>query len=402
MTPPSHPASAGPDTPLYSHSPADLRETYDPSFSTTDNWQQTRPGLGLSAYDSSVSSGATPAVDFGMNASNSDHDSLRPPALNETPSHHYGMQPHPGNTTMTANHQYGNLYNPIAHQGQQNHFHSSHFQSSVPPAAHQHMRQPQWQTGLEEPALHSMDESRHRELWMEMYLEFDRQAVEAVPRFAPSYLQPHPTQMNTYTTQPTWSHLPTGSAMPPPGLPMPPQQHNAVSGISSGQSLQMPQNVAAILQQQVDASNAWSYYQTFPVNEDNTANSSATARPNAQNSSISFEYWRPPQASALRADTGGGGASRANAAALPSKDTFLANHLRVVKRPPEEECPICFHRFRNAVTLPCDHVFCRDCIKRWFRRSNTCPFDRQKLFRWPAQRVRTAQGNGGQVSTSRY
>ncbi|GIZ40885.1 hypothetical protein CKM354_000420600 [Cercospora kikuchii] len=384
MAPPSHPTSAGPDTPLYSHSSADLRETYGPSFSTTDDRQQKRPGPSLNTYDSSASNGTKSAVDFGMNASNSSHDSLRPPALNEIPSYHYGIQPQQGNIPMTANNQYGNMHNPTAHQGQQDHFHGRHYQSSVPPATHQHMHQPQWQTSLGEPALHSMDESRRN-----MYAEFDRQASEAVPRFAPSYHQPNPTQMGSYNTRPTWYHLPTGSAMPP-------QQHNAVNGISNGQSLQMPQNVAAILQQQLDASNAWSYYQTFPVNENNTANSSATARPNSQHLSIEFDYWRPPQASALRSNTSVGGASRVNAAALPSKDTFLANHLRVVKRPSEEECPICFHRFHNAVTLPCDHVFCKDCIKRWFRRSNTCPFDRQKLFRWPAQRVRTAQGNIGQ------
>uniref|UniRef100_A0A8C9L457 RING-type domain-containing protein n=1 Tax=Serinus canaria TaxID=9135 RepID=A0A8C9L457_SERCA len=42
-------------------------------------------------------------------------------------------------------------------------------------------------------------------------------------------------------------------------------------------------------------------------------------------------------------------------------------------------CPICYEPFREAVTLPCGHNFCRSCIcKSWENRTHACPLCKER------------------------
>ncbi len=47
------------------------------------------------------------------------------------------------------------------------------------------------------------------------------------------------------------------------------------------------------------------------------------------------------------------------------------------------ECSICYAELslkdENAVTLPCGHLFCKGCIKEWFKENSTCPICRKVL-----------------------
>lgn len=44
-----------------------------------------------------------------------------------------------------------------------------------------------------------------------------------------------------------------------------------------------------------------------------------------------------------------------------------------------DRCPICFEILQSPVSLPCDHVFCRQCIVAWIETETTCPICRQYL-----------------------
>ena len=43
------------------------------------------------------------------------------------------------------------------------------------------------------------------------------------------------------------------------------------------------------------------------------------------------------------------------------------------------ECPICFTYFNNTkiIKLSCDHSFCKECILKWKKENNTCPYCRK-------------------------
>lgn len=38
-----------------------------------------------------------------------------------------------------------------------------------------------------------------------------------------------------------------------------------------------------------------------------------------------------------------------------------------------ENCPICMEKVQEQRTLPCGHVFCKDCINTWLVSNNSCP-----------------------------
>lgn len=38
-----------------------------------------------------------------------------------------------------------------------------------------------------------------------------------------------------------------------------------------------------------------------------------------------------------------------------------------------DRCPICMESVLEQRTLPCGHVFCKDCINRWLVSKNSCP-----------------------------
>lgn len=46
----------------------------------------------------------------------------------------------------------------------------------------------------------------------------------------------------------------------------------------------------------------------------------------------------------------------------------------------ELKCPICQLILERPVSgIPCNHLYCEECIRTWLRRSKTCPLDRQFL-----------------------
>ncbi|KAF2773864.1 hypothetical protein EJ03DRAFT_347267 [Teratosphaeria nubilosa] len=57
------------------------------------------------------------------------------------------------------------------------------------------------------------------------------------------------------------------------------------------------------------------------------------------------------------------------------------------------ECPIHLGPIpaRQSRTLPCGHVFCRECIARWLQHSTTCPLDRSDAFTGAPRRYEQQQ-----------
>lgn len=44
------------------------------------------------------------------------------------------------------------------------------------------------------------------------------------------------------------------------------------------------------------------------------------------------------------------------------------------------ECAICLDNIKDKMkTLPCHHSFCKKCIYKWLKSSNTCPCCRKKI-----------------------
>nr|OQO20838.1 hypothetical protein B0A51_13233 [Rachicladosporium sp. CCFEE 5018] len=73
------------------------------------------------------------------------------------------------------------------------------------------------------------------------------------------------------------------------------------------------------------------------------------------------------------------------AAPLHTCQSFLNNELTpVVCTTATPTCPICDEPATDPVRLPCNHVFCRECITAWSvgpPEHNTCPMCRRVLFR---------------------
>ena len=41
-----------------------------------------------------------------------------------------------------------------------------------------------------------------------------------------------------------------------------------------------------------------------------------------------------------------------------------------------ETCPICYHSIKKCRNIPCAHLFCSDCLDKWFKKSGKCPLCR--------------------------
>lgn len=42
-------------------------------------------------------------------------------------------------------------------------------------------------------------------------------------------------------------------------------------------------------------------------------------------------------------------------------------------------CPICQDEYATPVLLQCHHIFCEECVAKWFDLQQTCPLCRTKL-----------------------
>lgn len=60
---------------------------------------------------------------------------------------------------------------------------------------------------------------------------------------------------------------------------------------------------------------------------------------------------------------------------------FLASGLApLTSSENDAECPIDRIAVRDPVRTTCGHVYCADCLLRWFEVSNACPLCRRELF----------------------
>ncbi|PPJ55412.1 hypothetical protein CBER1_02737 [Cercospora berteroae] len=68
-------------------------------------------------------------------------------------------------------------------------------------------------------------------------------------------------------------------------------------------------------------------------------------------------------------------------ASLPhDRESFLSTQLKSATVEDDAECGICQDVYKDAVELPCGHIFCRGCISLWLAGKKTCPLDRIPLF----------------------
>lgn len=45
----------------------------------------------------------------------------------------------------------------------------------------------------------------------------------------------------------------------------------------------------------------------------------------------------------------------------------------------EGDCPVCFDKICTPVLLPCEHVFCKNCVIEWIKINSSCPLCRHRV-----------------------
>lgn len=58
---------------------------------------------------------------------------------------------------------------------------------------------------------------------------------------------------------------------------------------------------------------------------------------------------------------------------------ILNEKYRVENSIKNEDCPICFEKVEDYYTIPCKHLFCKECMKKWYYVNNSCPLCKQIL-----------------------
>lgn len=58
----------------------------------------------------------------------------------------------------------------------------------------------------------------------------------------------------------------------------------------------------------------------------------------------------------------------------------------------DNSCPLCLDKFCDPIALNCKHVFCDECIARWFNQERTCPMCRANVIDHPQWRDGATNG----------
>ena len=57
-------------------------------------------------------------------------------------------------------------------------------------------------------------------------------------------------------------------------------------------------------------------------------------------------------------------------------DEFQFKHLKKYSALKEDKCPICLQKYKGSDIIkefPCKHIFHKNCIFKWLKKSNVCP-----------------------------
>ena len=72
----------------------------------------------------------------------------------------------------------------------------------------------------------------------------------------------------------------------------------------------------------------------------------------------------------------------ASVAARREAKKAASNHTRPESNAAHTgDCSICFDRLSRPTRLPCKHLFCLACIKRWAKVKNTCPLCKARFLK---------------------
>ena len=52
-------------------------------------------------------------------------------------------------------------------------------------------------------------------------------------------------------------------------------------------------------------------------------------------------------------------------------------YKKIIKRKVYTECSICLHSYKEYLETPCNHIFCQNCILKWIKINNKCPYCRR-------------------------
>ena len=63
----------------------------------------------------------------------------------------------------------------------------------------------------------------------------------------------------------------------------------------------------------------------------------------------------------------------------------------------QDDCSICQGPHRAAIVLPCEHVFCEECVSEWLDREPTCPNCRHQVAPEAAAKLGAAGGDGSTI-----